>query len=724
MMGSILRLLRGLSRQRVPVVRQVQAADCGAACLTMVLRYHERNTSLSEVRRQLGVRPLGTSVSAVADAARNLGLRARAVHVEDASECEHLACGTILHWKGSHFVVFERRDHRGFWVVDPGVGRQRISGAEFHESFGGTAIELAPGTLGRPQKAPRGRVWDYVDAILERRDLLVRIILASAIAQVVGLALPILTGLIVDRVVPRRELDLLTVVAFGVAGLTIFGFALSIVRAYLLLHLRTTLDMRITGDFVSHLLHLPFSYFETRHTGDLLQRLSSNARIREVLTSVAMSAILDGILVTSYLVILLVTHWRLGLVVIVLGALRVAIYVATRARYRELMAEALAAQAEASTYQVQMLEGIETLKASGHENNAVGLWADRYLDVMNVAVAQGRLSGVVDASLGALGRASPLVLLTFGAHLVIAGELSLGTMLAMNALAGGFLAPLSNLVSAALQLQTMGSVVERVDDVWSTTPEASARGPVPAISGRVRLMNVEFRYREDAPPAVKDVSLECAIGESLAVVGESGAGKSTLARLLVGLYLPTSGSVRYDEVATDEPGIASIRQQIGYVPQVPSLVGGTLRSSITLGDGAVSMEEVRRAARLAEIDDVIEALPMKYDTVVGPAGGGLSGGERQRVAIARALVRRPKILVMDEATSQLDRLIESRIQSNVRALGVTLIVVAHRLSSVAESDRIVVLQSGRVVEEGGHDELLRAGGQYARLVLARRGGSE
>ena len=717
-----LRNLRSFNRhRRVPYVQQTAAADCGPACLAMVLAYHGKQVKLDEVRNVGGVGSRGADALTLLQIGRWYGLRGRGVKIDEIDDLQYLEPASILHWGFQHFVVFERWRQDGADIVDPSGGRRFVSRDTLRRTFTGVALTFEPSDDFKPEELRDKGVWRYLRQILAQSGVLSRILVTSVLVQLFVLAVPVLTGLLVDRVVPRGDYGLLAVVSTGLAAIVAFHFLASIIRAYLLLQLRTQLDARMTLDFLDHMVDLPYGYFQQRSAGDLLMRLNSNTTIREILTTGAISGVLDGLLVVVYLVVLFASSLTMGLVVLGLGLARVLMFLLTRRRQRDLMSEALQAEAKSRSYQVQMLTGIETLKASGTEKRSVELWSHLFVDELNVALDRGRLSAVVDSVLGALGVGSPLVILAVGGFQVLDGQLSLGTMLAVNALAGSFLAPLSTLVGTAFQLQLLGSYLERINDVLDTPKEQERNTVVPAgkLHGQITLERVSFQYSPMAPLVVRDVSLDIPPGQFVAIVGFSGSGKSTLANLLLGLFLPTSGRILYDGIDLSRLDFRSVRRQLGIVSQQPYLFGTNIRANIAMAEPTLSLDQVIEAARLAHIHDDVMALPMGYDTLLADGGASLSGGQRQRVALARALVNRPAILLLDEATSALDAVTEAAIHRELQALNCTRIVIAHRLSTIRNADLILVMESGAVVEQGRHDELLAASGRYAELVAAQ-----
>lgn len=373
------------------------------------------------------------------------------------------------------------------------------------------------------------------------------------------------------------------------------------------------------------------------------------------------------------------------------------------------------------SYAYELLAGIETLKAAGAEHQASDRWASLYVEQVNVALARGRITAGVEAAMGTMRVGSPLVVLVVGGFQVVNGTLSLGTMLAAAALAAGFLEPLAALVATGLQLQLMGSYMERINDVLDTPQEQEGEAvrAAPRLEGSISAQGVSFAYGPMAPIVVRDVSLDLYPGQHVGIVGRSGSGKSTLAHLLLALYRPREGQVLYDGMNLSELELRSVRRQLGIVTQHPYVFAATVRENIALSDPSVPLEEIVNAARVACIHDDIVAMPMGYETVLLDGGSSLSGGQHQRIALARAVVHRPAILLLDEATSELDTITERNVYENLARLHCTIVVIAHRLSTIIDADAIFVMNSGEIVEHGTHGQLVALGGLYADLVNAQ-----
>lgn len=707
-------------RRRIPYYQQTAATDCGAACLTMLLAYHGKELTLDEVRVAVGVGRDGADALNILRAARWYGMVGRGVKISDVRNIRQLPKGSILHWSFRHYVVFEEYHQGQYHLVDPAQGRVKVNEAELSKHFTGVALELQPGDRFTEKRRQITGAKRYLSYLLGQRATLTKIVVTSLILQLLALAVPVLTGIIVDQIVPREDVELLQVLGYGLILLIAFRLATALLRSHLLIFLRTRLDVQSSFNFLHHLMDLPYRFFQQRSSGDLLTRLRSNANIRDILTASTLSALLDGSTVLLYLLALLYASGPLGWVTLGLGALRVGIFLFTRQRYRELTAEYLQAQANTNGYEVNMLTGIETLKASGAEERALSIWSRHFVTEADVSIRQGRLQAKVDSILETLTLASPLIILMVGGHLVLNGSLSLGTMLALNALAIGFLQPLTTLVKEAYDLQRFSSYLERINDVMDSPPEQQREEMIQPnrLSGRIELQDVSFSYSPLAAPVVRNVSLSIKPGQFVALVGSSGSGKSTLAGLISGLHEPSHGQVLFDGIDLHQMDLRSVRQQLGIVTQESSLFPLNIRENIALSEPSAPLKRVVEAARQACIHDDIIAMALGYQTLLPDRGATLSGGQRQRLVLARALFQQPRILLLDEATSALDNVIEQQVYEELRHLSATRIVIAHRLSTVRHADVILVMEQGQVVEQGNHDSLLEQNGLYARLVRA------
>ncbi|HET8935004.1 MAG TPA: peptidase domain-containing ABC transporter [Polyangiales bacterium] len=708
--------------REVAFVPQLTETDCGAACLASVLSFHGKHVPLHEVRSRLGGGRNGVTARQLLAAGRAYGLTCRGVAIEP-TKLKFLPAGSILHWDLAHYVVYEGANAKSVQIVDPATGRRNVAWDDANKSISGVALVFEPGdNFVKVKPERRQRLRRYASWIFGVRNVWMRIIVASFFMQLLSLAIPGLMTTLVDKVVPRGDAPLLYLVGAGFLVLTAFHFMSALLRSRLLLELRTRVESRMSFFFVEHLFALPYAFFQQRTTGDLMMRLSSQAAIRELLTTGALSALLDGVLVSLYFVLLIGAAPSLAYVAIGFALMQVLVYAIGARRNAQLVVEGLAAQAQLEATQVEMLAGMETLKSMGATDRALSRWSDLYVNTLNRSIARGLLDGTFSALLGTLRFAGPVCLMLMGAYKVLDGTLSLGSMLGLSTLGAGFLDPVANLVATSLRLTQLHGYMERIEDVLETPRERASAdiGNLPVnLSGAISLRQVAFKYPSEPEPTLTDVSFEAAPGECVAIVGASGSGKSTLARLLAGLYEPSEGSISFDGRDLRGWDLTRLRKRLGIVTQDTRLFAGTIRDNVSLFDNDVNQDEIERACRLACIHETIEAMPMGYDTVLADGGSSLSGGQRQRLSLARALLLRPSVLVLDEATSALDTVTERRVQEELRRLECTRVIVAHRLSTIVEADKILMLDNGRIVGLGRHDGLLKSCPAYRHLVLTQ-----
>jgi ATP-binding cassette, subfamily B, bacterial len=693
--------------------------ECGLACLTMLLHYYGCKAPLSELRTRAGVGREGLSALDIARTARHYGMRVRALSLQH-SDFQFLKLPAIVHWEFNHFLVLERWSRRGAEVVDPAGGRDRLTPAEFDAGFTGVVIVLEPGAAFHRRRAPSPRTFRafVLDYVRHAPRTFLQILAVSLLLLLIGLALPLLTKVVVDQVLPFRLRNVMPVLAIGIVALFLSQVVATLLREWLLVYLRARIDIRMMLGFVEHLLALPYSFFQQRSTGDLLARVASNAMLREILSNQLLSAVMDSGLVVFYLVILFWQSVPFGLLTLAVGLLQVLLLVLSNGPVSRLARRELTAFGKSQGYLGEALVGIATLKASGAEDRAFDRWSNVFFDHLNIALRYNYVAGTMTAILTTLPSLGQLLLLWVGATQVLNGSITLGTMVALIALAGAFFAPLASLASSGQQFQLVGANLDRIGDVTEAEPEQHGRAlpPTPRLSGHIRLENIGFRYAEAGPQVLHEVDLTVEPGQRVAIVGASGSGKSTLGKLLLGLYAPSDGAIFYDAFPLQELRLQEVRRQFGVVLQESMLFSGSILSNITLSNPTLDVDRVTEAAKIAAIHDDVMAMPMRYDTFVSEGGSALSGGQRQRLAIARAVADKPKILLLDEATSHLDVETEQRVARNLRTLACTQIIIAHRLSTIRDADTILVLDHGAIVERGAHQELIRRDGHYARLI--------
>jgi ATP-binding cassette subfamily B protein len=736
-------LTRWWRPRHVPVIYQFNAVECGLACLAMVLEFFGHRHAMPALRRLCDPGRDGLTNNDLTLAARRLGFDVEArpmQHVDDYQSCRLPA---IVHWRGIHYVVLEeiKKEKDAFVIVDPARGRQTLTQQEFEQAASGvclmltcnrpthasatTAIELA--ALGVwPESSSRGLT--FLSSLIRNANAwrsLWLLVGYSLALQIVGLITPLLTQLVVDTIIPGRLRSPLAWLAGGIILIVITQTLFRYARTSTLTRLQASLDTELMTRFVTHLLKLPLRFFQHRSPGDLLMRLAANASVRELITGYSLGVVFDGLFVSGYLVLLLLWSPLFAAIAFMLGVLQASILLFTRTALKDLTDRQLTAQSEAHGALVEALHGISSLKATGAEPFIIKRWSDLFHKQMDLSVRRQRLGGVFESGLTGLRLFSTLAFLWCGAHEVLLGHLTLGTMLGLNALAAGFLMPIGSLVGSLQQFHLVRTELARILDVLDALPEqprelASAMPPrtVP-ITGEIVFDQVSFRYHASAPLVLSDVSFAVSPGQLVAIVGRTGSGKSTLARLLLGLHEPTAGTIFIDGMPLPTLDYRAVRRQCGVVCQDSLVFTLSIRENIALGRSEVPIESIVRAAKLAGIHDEIVDMPMGYETSVLDAGSGLSAGQRQRILLARALVHRPALLVLDEATSHLDTDTEQRIARTVLALPCTRVLITHHLSTIQHADTIIVLDMGRVIEMGTHGELVARGGLFASWIGKR-----
>ena len=707
---------------RFPFVRQHDETDCGAASLAMICRYYGKRLNVGRLRDLANVSTEGASLRSLANAAESLGFVARGAKVS-LDTLQRQALPAIIQWGAFHFVVLYRIEARAAWIADPGVGLRRLSLSEFQEKFQGFALFLEPTERFLEVREAKTSFRRFFSQVRPYGVLVSEIVLASLILDLFGLASPLFTQTVVDKVIPHQNERLLWVMLAGMLILAFFRIATQAIRGYLVANLSMRLDLRLLLKFYYHVLALPVAFFKLRKTGDILTRFGENAKLRAILTGSAISTILDVLMIVVYLALMVWFNVKLTLAVLATVPLFVTVTLVFTPLLKRMSQRVFVANADQESMLVESVGAIETVKALAVERPVRWRWEGLFTRYLQLSYEQSKLELVLGSISEGLSSLTSVALLGYGAWLVMQGELTIGQLMAFNALVGCVMAPIGALIQLWDKIQQAIVSMDRLNDVLDSEPE-EAGGPASLvdpreIKGDIRFERVFFRYGSSENPYVlENVSLKIDAGQTVAIVGRSGSGKSTLVRLILKLYLPSEGLVTVDELDIASISAQSLRRRVGFVPQEVNLFSGTVAENIALGVEEIDRRRVEEVARIAEAHGFISAMPLGYDTLVGERGSTLSGGQRQRISIARALYHDPRILILDEATASLDTESEAAIQENLRRItsGRTAIIIAHRMSTVRHADKILVLDKGQVVEEGDHAALMERRGLYHGLV--------
>ena len=709
-------------RRRVPSILQLEAAECGAASLGMVLAFHGRFLPLEELRRLCGVSRDGSKASTLVRAARSLGLEARGLKAEP----HHLAdlpMPAIAFVNFNHFLVVEHSDGAHVWLNDPASGSRRETMEAFSAGFTGVVLTFKPGDGFVPGDDRRPLLQSIRGRFAGLARPLGFIILVSLGLVAPGLLLSAFSRLFVDFVLLRALGGWLLPLAAGMAATALVRFILLELQLHALVRVRTAMMLATGGRLMNALLKLPVAFFEQRFAGEVADRAKLNETLVELLTGRLAQAAASLVAALFFIVAMLATNWALTIPVMLLALGNAGLLVVSgqvlSERFRKLSID----RGKLAGARISGLKDIETFKASGAEDMLFTRWMGLTTTVQNSQQRANVLTAWLSPLPGLLSALITATILLLGGYSVMRGAMSLGELVAYQSLAASFVGPVVALASFGSEIQQLRSFTERLDDTLATTPDPRFAEPLPALPdhlprGRISIRDVSFGYAPLDPPLLGRMNLEIPAGSRIALVGPSGSGKSTLGKLVGGLIVPTSGDVLFDgRPLLQWPGPV-LASRLAFVRQDVVLFEGTIRENLLLWDPTVPEADMIAAAKDAQIHAVIASRPGGYDASVSEGGRNFSGGERQRMEIARALATRPSAIILDEATSALDPVCEQQVMDAIRRRGITALIIAHRLSAVRDCDAIYVLDLGRVAEVGAHGELLGRGGLYARLVEA------
>jgi NHLM bacteriocin system ABC transporter peptidase/ATP-binding protein len=711
-----------MSRVRTPTVLQMEAVECGAASLAIMLSHFGRWVPLEELRVACNVSRDGSDALSIVQAARRYGLQAKGFRYS-IETLRGKKAPFIVFWQFRHFLVVEGFGKNHVYLNDPAIGARTVPNEEFDRGYTGLVLMLEPGSEFRPGGRRPGTLVQMLPRLATARDAVATLLVLALLLLIPALVVPTVSKVFVDSVLVKQAGDIVRPLIITIVALVCAQAGMRWVQEWTLLQIENKLSLTGSVRYLAHLLTLPIVFFGQRNAGDLVSRLQANDNVAQGLGGEIGRSFADLLSVFVFAAVMMMYDpllATLGTTAVMLSS------IGTIRAQRLLRDDSLKLALEnAKVYgvTVQSLSVMDTVKASGGEDQTFGRWAGFQAKAINAAQSFGRLNNALAILPGIAASIGTAVVLGVGSWRIMDGAITVGGLIAMQSLMGGFTAPFDRLVQFFGQLQTAGADLTRVNDVlnYAQATEFARQAPPQRIAktrltGRIELRNVTFGYSRNKPPLVEGLTMTIEPGTRVALVGDSGSGKSTVAKLIVGLMPAWDGEILIDGVPIHDIPPQLRHASVGWVAQDVFLSRGTIYENLTLWDSTIPLEVVTRAAKDAEIHAMIANRPGGYDFVLEEGGSNVSGGEAQRLEIARTLAAEPTVLVLDEATSALDPTVEDRIDRNIRKRGITSLIVAHRLSTIRDADEIVVLDRGRVVERGTHEELMQSPGRYRSLV--------
>lgn len=699
-MENPMHLLKFSGTKRLPVILQTEAAECGLASIAMVAAYYGYKTDLTSLRQEHEISLKGANLEELMQIADKLKLSTRALRL-DLEHLSQLKTPCILHWDMSHFVVLKKVTKKSIEIHDPGLGERKYTLEEFSKHFTGVALELSPTEEFKSEDSRVNlKLSDFWSKVTGLKSTLGKVFVLSLLLQAFAIASPYYMQLVVDEVILSYDQNLLAILAIGFGLLMAIEMVTGAVRSILLLHFGNLMSIQLGANLFYHLVRLPLQYFEKRHIGDVVSRFGSLQQVKELLTKGVIEAVIDGVMAIATLIMIFLYSTKLSVIVLIAIAIYAVFRIAMYRPLRQMSEEVIVNQAKEQSNFMETVRGIQTIKLFGREVQRQSVWHNKYADSLNSGIRVGHLNIGYEAFNKIIFGLENVLVIYFAAMSVMEGDLTVGMLFAFMAYKRQFVEKMASLIEKIIEFKMLSLHFNRLADISLTEKEQDIQGKMSGkkISGDIELKGINYRYNKKEAPVFKKLNLLIKSGESVAIIGPSGCGKTTLAKLMLGLFEPDEGKIEVDGVDIRQLGLGQYRTQIAAVMQDDQLLSGSIADNISFFDPELDMQQVEWAAKIAAIDNDILQMTMGYNTLVGDMGAALSGGQIQRLLLARALYRKPRILFMDEATSNLDTKLEFSVNEAVKNLDVTRIIIAHRPETIASADRVIELRYGEAIE--------------------------
>jgi ATP-binding cassette, subfamily C, bacterial len=712
-------------RQRTPTLLQMEAAECGAAALGIMLAYYGRIVPLAELRQTCGVSRDGSNASNLLSAAKQYGLEGKGFKVSELEGLRALELPFIVFWNFDHFLVVEGFSKTQVYLNDPGTGPRSVDLETFDTSYTGVVLTLKPGVTFQKGGSKPNLLRALWSRLQESRGVLTYCIFAGFLLVVPNIITPVFTQVFIDEVLVAHRGDWLRPLLLGMVLMAGLEGLLTLLQLKFLRQMKVKLSMVMSSQFIWHILRLPVSFYDQRFAGEISNRIQLNDRLAKTLSGELATTAISAVMVVFYALIMV----QYDAILSVIGMAAVALNLAVLqwvSRWRiDANLGLIQEQGKVNGVAISGLQSMETLKASGLESDFFARWSGQYAKAINVQQRLEMTNQLLSLVPTLLSSITMLLVLVIGGLHVMEGSMTIGMLVAFQSLIRSFMEPAEHLVNLGSQLQILEGDVNRLDDVLQNPIDPALQAHQERVrtpkklpkqlKGSLELRNLTFGYSRVAPPLVEDFNLSLKPGQRVALVGGSGSGKSTIAKLAAGLYSPWQGEIRLDGHPKDSLSRSVLTHSMALVSQEILLFGGTVRENLSLWDSTIPDVQLMRALEDAALAQCVRSLG-GLDAQLLEGGSNLSGGQRQRLEIARALVNNPAILILDEATSALDAETERIIDHHIRQRNCTCLIAAHRLSTIRDCDEIIVLEQGKVVQRGTHDQLKKKDGAYLRLI--------
>ena len=717
-------------------IKQHDITDCGAACLATICKQNGYKTGITQIREVAGTDKQGTNVYGVIKAAEQLGFSAKGVKGDRNAFYSDFPLPCIAHVivDGNllHYVVVHKITKKQIVIADPGVGIVKLKPEEFfgevHEEgkppkyqWSGVIILLVKNETFKKGDETKGLFSRFFYLLLPQKKLLLHIFVASLVYTILGIVGAFYFKVMIDSVLPDGMRKTLMTLSVGIIILNLFKVVLNAFRSHLLLYLSQKLDIALLLGYYRHVIELPMNFFGTRKVGEIISRFQDAGKVRDAISGATLTIMIDTIMAIAGAIILYMQNDRLFGIAIIIVVLYGIIVACFHKWYERLNRKQMEDNAQLTSYMVESLNGIQTVKAYNAERKANRETEIKFVKLLRSIFELTWVSNLQTSLKIVVELVGGVIILWVGGIGVINGEMTIGSLITFNSLLAYFLDPIKNLINLQPQIQTAVVAADRLGEILDLEAEKTKteyRKLTPAkLDGDIEIKNLNFRYGT-RKLVLEDINLTIEKGKKVAFVGESGSGKTTLSKLLLHLYTPESGDILISGNHVDDIRLETLRERIAYIPQETFLFSGTIFENLTLGLDEATMDDIIEASKMAQAHEFINDLPLRYETRLEENGTNLSGGQRQRIAIARAMLKKPDILILDEATSNLDAVTERALDRTIHefAKDMTTIFIAHRLSTIKNCDMIYVMDKGKIIEQGNHRELISLGGKYAYLV--------